>query len=128
MVTANNAHAPDGDLPLISLDLTRDKHFAFNSHDSMFSLIGISRDFATMGDGLQLFSERIKSGGHRNSIVAIAEGCSDDVAIDCQSWTLAQRFEFAEKDALVVGWAAKRKGLSFISSRSTPTDMIMKLY
>jgi ABC-type phosphate/phosphonate transport system substrate-binding protein len=73
-VTTDHVHAPEGDMPLIPLDLVRDKRLAFNSHDSMSGFIGISRDLAALGEGLRIFSDRIESGGHRNSIVAIADG------------------------------------------------------
>ncbi|AWC23534.1 phosphate/phosphite/phosphonate ABC transporters, periplasmic binding protein [Aminobacter sp. MSH1] len=126
-VTADHAHAPDGDVPLIPLDLIRDKRFAFNSHDSMSGFIGISRDLAGLGEGLRIFSDRIESGGHRNSIVAVAEGRADVAAIDCQSWALAQRFEPAARDVMVLGWTAKRKGLPFITSRSTPEGVAVLL-
>jgi len=119
-VTADDAHAPDGDMPLIPLDLIRDKRLAFNSHDSMSGFIGISRDLAALGEGLRIFSDRIESGGHRNSIVAVADGRADVAAIDCQSWALAQRFEPAAREVMVVGWTGKRKGLPYITALSSP--------
>lgn len=118
--TADHVHAPDGDTPIILLDLIRDKRLAFNSHDSMSGFIGISRDLAAMGEGLRIFSERLESGGHRASIVAVAEGRADVAAIDCQSWALAQSFEPAARDVVVVGWTGKRKGLPYITSLNTP--------
>lgn len=119
-VTADHAHSPDGDAPLIPLDLIRDKRFAFNSHDSMSGFLGISRDLAALSEGLRLFSERIESGGHRASIIAIAEGRADVAAIDCHSWALARRFEPAAKDVVVVGWTGKRKGLPYVTALSSP--------
>ena len=119
-VTADHAHAPDGDMPLIPLDLIRDKRLAFNSHDSMSGFIGISRDLAALGEGLRIFSDRIESGGHRNSIIAIADGRADVAAIDCQSWALAKRFEPAAREVMVVGWTRKRKGLPYITALSSP--------
>lgn len=126
-VTADHAHAPEGDAPLIPLDLIRGKRLAFNSHDSMSGFIGISRDLAALGEGLRLFSERIESGGHRASIIAVAEGRADVATIDCQSWVLAQRFEPAAKDVMVVGWTGKRKGLPFITALSSPAASIASL-
>lgn len=119
-VTTDHVHAPEGDMPLIPLDLVRDKRLAFNSHDSMSGFIGISRDLAALGEGLRIFSDRIESGGHRNSIVAIADGRADVAAIDCQSWVLAQRFEPAAREVMVVGWTGKRKGLPYITALSSP--------
>ncbi|MBB6464779.1 phosphate/phosphite/phosphonate ABC transporter substrate-binding protein [Aminobacter carboxidus] len=127
-VTADHAHAPEGELPLIPLDLIRDKRFAFNSHDSMSGFIGISRDLAGLGEGLRIFSDRIESGGHRASILAIAEGRADVATIDCQSWALAQRFEPAARDVVVIGWTAKRKGLPFITGLNSPAVSMAPLF
>lgn len=115
-----DASAPVGDRAAVPLGLIRGKRFAFNSHDSMSGCIGISRDLAALGEGLEMFSECIESGGHRSSIVAIAEGRADVATIDCRSLELARRFEPAAQEIAVVGWTAKRKGLPYITSLSSP--------
>ena len=115
-----DASAPAVDEAAVPLDLIRGKRFAFNSHDSMSGYIGISRDLKALGEGLEIFSERIESGGHRSSIVAIAEGRADVATIDCRSLELARRFEPAAREIAIVGWTAKRKGLPFITSLSSP--------
>ncbi|PLP60567.1 phosphate ABC transporter substrate-binding protein [Mesorhizobium loti] len=119
--------APDNGQALIPLDLIRDKRFAFNSLDSMSGIIAITRDLEAMREGLGIFPECIESGGHRNSIVEVAEGRADVAAIDCQSWALAQRFEPKAKDVVVIGWTARRKGLPFITARTTPPALLVKL-
>lgn len=124
---SNDVPSPAGDAPLIPVERIRGKRFAFNSHDSMSGLIGLSRDLAAIGLGLDLFSQRIESGGHRASIVAIAEGRADVATIDCQSWALAQRFEPAAKDVAVVGWTAKRNGLPYITGAYTSADVTERL-
>lgn len=124
---AKSISAPQDGHALLPLDLTRGKRFAFNSLDSMSGIIAISRDLQAMGESLDIFSERIESGGHRNSIVEVAEGRADVAAIDCQSWALAQRFEPKAKDVAVVGWTARRKGLPYITARTTPPGLLEKL-
>jgi ABC-type phosphate/phosphonate transport system substrate-binding protein len=109
---------------VIPLDLMRGKRFAFNNPDSMSGLIGLTRDLEAMGESLDIFASRSESGGHRSSIVAAAEGRADIAAIDCESWALAQRFEPAAKDVKVVGWTARRKGLPYITARTTPAPII----
>jgi ABC-type phosphate/phosphonate transport system substrate-binding protein len=104
----------------IPLDLIRGKRLAFNSDDSMSGNIALTRDLAAMGESLDIFSERIESGGHRSSIVAVAEARADVAAIDCRSWALARRFEPAAKDVRVVGWTARRKGLPYIAALGAP--------
>ncbi|WP_322414614.1 phosphate/phosphite/phosphonate ABC transporter substrate-binding protein [Mesorhizobium huakuii] len=109
---------------LLPLDLIRGKRFTFNSLDSMSGTIGLTRDLQAVGETLELFSSRSESGGHRASIVAVAEGRADVAAIDCESWALAQRFEPAAGKVVIVGWTARRKGLPFITARTTPEKTV----
>lgn len=122
-----NIAAPEDGQALIPLDLIRGMRFAFNGLDSMSGIIAITRDLQAKGENLDIFAERIESGGHRNSIVAVADGRADVAAIDCQSWALARRFEPKAKDVAVVGWTARRKGLPFITARTTPPALLAKL-
>jgi ABC-type phosphate/phosphonate transport system substrate-binding protein len=116
--------APGDGKAVIPLDLIRGKRFTFNNPDSMSGLIGLTRDLEAMGESLDIFASRSESGGHRSSIVAVAEGRADVAAIDCESWALAQRFEPAAKGVKVVGWTARRKGLPYITARTTPEKII----
>jgi ABC-type phosphate/phosphonate transport system substrate-binding protein len=109
---------------MLPLDLMRGKHFTFNSLDSMSGVIALTRDLQAAGESLDVFSSRSESGGHRGSIVAVAEGKADIAAIDCESWALAQRFEPAASKVVVIGWTARRKGLPFITARTTPEKTI----
>jgi ABC-type phosphate/phosphonate transport system substrate-binding protein len=119
--------APADGCPVLSLDLLRGKRFVCNDAESMSGINGLKRDLEVMGESLALFSERGESGGHRYSIRAIAEGKADVAAIDCRSWVLAKRFEPAAGELAVVGWTARRKGLPFITSRTTPPDTVQIL-
>ncbi|MCA0050968.1 PhnD/SsuA/transferrin family substrate-binding protein [Mesorhizobium sp. B283B1A] len=109
---------------MLPLDLIRGKRFTFNSLDSMSGIIALTRDLETAGESLDIFSSRSESGGHRGSIVTVAEGRADIAAIDCESWALAQRFEPAARKVVIVGWTARRKGLPFITARATPEKTI----
>lgn len=108
---------------VLPLDLMRGKRFTFNSLDSMSGSIGLTRDLQVVGESLDIFSSRSESGGHRGSIVTVAEGKADIAAIDCESWALAQRFEPAAGKVAVVGWTARRKGLPYITARTTPESV-----
>lgn len=112
---------------LLPLDLMRGKRFTFNSRDSMSGVIAMTRDLDAAGESLDIFSSRSESGGHRGSIVAVAEGKADIAAIDCESWALAQRFESAVQKVAVVGWTARRKGLPYITARMTPEKTVRAL-
>ncbi|RUW61321.1 PhnD/SsuA/transferrin family substrate-binding protein [Mesorhizobium sp. M7A.F.Ca.US.008.03.1.1] len=112
---------------LIPLDLIRGKRFTFNSLDSMSGTIALTRDLRAAGEGLDIFSTRSESGGHRSSIIAVAERKADVAAIDCESWALAQRFEPAAKKVAVVGWTGRRKGLPYITAAATPEKTVKAL-
>lgn len=116
----SDAAAPLGYAPMIPLDLIRGRRLAFNGRESMSGYVGMSRDLAVLGESLAVFAEQLESGGHRASIVAIAEGRADLAAIDCKSWQLAQRLEPASRDLMVVGWTGKRKGLPYITAFTSP--------
>lgn len=96
-------------------DRIRHKRFAYNAPDSMSGYLALQSDLAS----LDVFSEHIPTGGHRASIRAVASGRADVCAIDCRSWALAQLHEPAAADLVRVGWTSPRKGLPYITSRTT---------
>lgn len=104
----------------IPVDLFRNRRFAFNGSDSMSGVTALARDLERIGESLDIFSDRVLSGGHRNSIIAVASDEADVAAIDCRSWALARRFEPAAERLIVVGWTSPRKGLPYIASRRVP--------
>ncbi|MGX7873304.1 phosphate/phosphite/phosphonate ABC transporter substrate-binding protein [Mesorhizobium sp. ORM6] len=118
------ARSPADGKALLPLDLIRGKRFTFNGLDSMSGIVGLTRDLHAAGQSLDIFSSRSESGGHRGSIVAVAEGRADVAAIDCESWALAQRFEPAARKVVIVGWTARRKGLPFITAGTTPEKTV----
>lgn len=109
---------------VLPVEQLRGKRLAYNSTDSMSGIIGLTRDLAEAGENLYIFADRIASGGHRRSIVEVAEGRADVAAVDCLSWELARRYEPAAKLLSVVGWTARRKGLPFIMSRHISSQKI----
>jgi ABC-type phosphate/phosphonate transport system substrate-binding protein len=119
--------SPEDGLPDIPLSLIRGKRFAFNSLDSMSGIIAPMRDLEAMGESLDMFSERIETGSHRDSIIAVAEGSADVAAIDCRTWHMAELHESKAADVHVVGWTGLRKGLPMITSLHTPEDVLAKL-
>jgi ABC-type phosphate/phosphonate transport system substrate-binding protein len=115
--------APADGQPIIPLALIRGKRFAYNGLDSMSGVIAPTRDLEGMGESLSIFSERIETGAHRASIVAVAEGRADVCAVDCRSWHMAKRHEPKAKELQVVGWTCLRKGLPMITSVHTPEEI-----
>ena len=119
--------APGDGVPAIPFDRIRGKRFAYNSLDSMSGIIALTRDLEAVGENLDIFSGCVASGGHRSSIVAVAEGRADIAAIDCRSWALARCFEPAAAKVRVVGWTARQKGLPYITAKGTPQALLAKL-
>ncbi|TIU45236.1 MAG: phosphate ABC transporter substrate-binding protein [Mesorhizobium sp.] len=85
---------------LLPLDLVRGKRFTFNSLDSMSGIIALTRDLEAAGENLDIFSSSGESGGHRGSI------------------------EPAARKVVIVGWTARRKGLPFITAKTTPEKTV----
>jgi ABC-type phosphate/phosphonate transport system substrate-binding protein len=106
--------------PALPLDLMQNKRLAYNSDDSMSGVIALTRDLEASGENIGLFSELVETGGHRSSMIAVAEGRADVCAVDCRSWALARRLEPASKLLRVVGATSMRKGLPYISSLRAP--------
>lgn len=117
---------PDG-RAVLPLDLLRGKRFAFNSTDSMSGYLALERDLSALGESFSLFCGQTETGGHRASIRAVAEGRADITAIDCRSWAMARRFEPSARELAVVGWTARRKGLPFITAKTTPQSAVAAL-
>ena len=79
--------------------------------------MALERDLRAQGTSLDIFRERLISGGHRNSIRMVAAGEADVTAVDAKTWALALKHEPAARELTVAGWTAKRKGLPFITAR-----------
>lgn len=61
------------------------------------------------------FGETLETGGHRLSLLAVAEGRADLAALDAVTWTLLQRWEPAAAEVRVVGLTDPTPGLPLIS-------------
>ena len=122
-----SVRAPPDGRPLIPIDLLRGKRLAFNSADSMSGILALTSDLEAVGEGIDIFSKRIASGGHRASVRAVAEGRADVAAVDCRSWAMARRFEPAARELAVVGWTGRRKGLPYICARAMPLQTVAAL-
>ena len=95
---------------------------AYNVTDSMSGYMALERELESRGAGLDVFSNRLASGGHRKSIRMVAQAEADVAAIDCKSWALALLHEPSAQELEVVDWTAKRKGLPFITGLKARPD------
>jgi len=119
--------APEDGRPSLPLDMLRGGRFAYNGLDSMSGIIAVTRDLKGAGEGMGIFSERIETGAHRASLIAVAEGRADICAIDCRTWALAMRFEPRAAKLCVVGWTGQRPGLPYITALATPQEIVESL-
>jgi ABC-type phosphate/phosphonate transport system substrate-binding protein len=121
--SAADAPPPESGEPSLPLERLAGSRFTFNGPDSMSGIIALRRDLVRCGaipseSGFPAFwSEVTVSGGHRGSVVAVAEGAADAAAIDCRTLDLCRRFEPAAREVEVVGWTGLRPGLPYIAAR-----------
>lgn len=100
--------------------MLRGCRFAFNDPCSLSGLLALDRDLRA--DPRDLADSCLRTGSHRASVVAVAEGRADLAAIDCRSWALARRFEPCAASLTVIGWTSERMGLPYVTSRATDTQ------
>lgn len=105
--------------------LLEGRRFAVNERASLSGCLALDRDLGA--DPCTLAAECVETGGHRTSVVAVAEGRADVAAIDCRSWDLALRVEPAAGALVVIGWTAERPGLPYVTSRATDPGVAGKL-
>lgn len=99
------------------LEDLRGRRAAFNGPDSQSGMNTFRHAVARLGTGRVFFSEVIESGGHLNSMKAVAGGEADIAAIDTVSWGLACQ-ELPELAGLLrtIGETAAAPGLPLITS------------
>lgn len=113
---------PGASLPPGLLDGRR---FGLNGRDSLSGYLALRRDLGA--DPCDLAADCVATGGHRGSVIAVAEGRAEVAAIDCRSWHLALRVEPAAGALVVIGWTAERPGLPYVTSRATDPGVAGKL-
>lgn len=129
-----DAGVPDEDRPAprdghadLPLELLTRRRLAFNGRDSMSGWLALSRDLHAAGVVGDIFAGVTETGGHRRSMIAVADGMADVAALDCRSWALATRFEPAARKLRVVGWTARRLGLPMVTSAHTAPHVLAAL-
>ena len=74
-------------------------------------------DLLPDGETLESYFAAVRmTGGHRDSIRAIAAGDADIATIDCVSWSLAERYEPAARELRVIGRSPTYPSLPYIAS------------
>jgi len=86
-----------------------------NGDDSYSGCLALKCFVADNGSGESPFASVLVSGGHRDSLCAVASGSADVAAIDCVSWYLANQCESAVRNLKVIGHTQSRPGLPLIT-------------
>ena len=89
-----------------------------NSGDSQSGYSALRAVIAPIARGGKFFSEVVKSGGHRASIHAVAEGRGDVAAIDAVCWAQAERHEPAFAGLRVLALSPAAPSLPFITAKT----------
>ena len=95
-----------------------------NGDDSYSGCLALKCFVADSGSGESPFASVLVSGGHRDSLCAVASGSADIAAIDCVSWHLAKQCEPAIKSLKVIAHTERRPGLPLITHRNASVQEI----
>ncbi len=100
--------------------------FAFNDSNSQSGYAALLYTLSDIENAEEHFISHMKSGGHRQSIQAVAEGNADFAAIDAITWKLAMRHEKSAARLRVIATTAPTPGLPYITCRrsSAETDKL----
>lgn len=98
------------------------RRVAFNARDSLSGYVALVAAIRHAGLSPEAF-DWVETGGHRESVRAVAEGRADLAAIDAVCWALAARFEADPVARLaVIGRTPLRPALPFISAGGRSAD------
>ena len=100
------------------------KRAVINGDDSYSGCLALKCFVADSGSGESPFASVLVSGGHRDSLCAVASGSADIAAIDCVSWHLAKQCEPAIKSLKVIARTESRPGLPLITHRNASVQEI----
>ena len=116
------------DDPSSTLEAFAGRRAAINSRDSQSGYSALRHAVAPLSKDGRFFSEVIESGGHKQSMQAVADGKADIAAVDCVTLALHQRHETALTDALrILSFSAAAPGLPFVTAVSRNADDVARL-
>lgn len=98
-----------------------------NGLDSYSGCLALKRMMKDLGVSPHFFGMLSISGGHRDSVKHVAQNKADIAAIDCVSWSLAQRFDEEARKLKVIAHTASRPNLPIITSLKRTEDEIKLL-
>ena len=110
------------DDPRERVEQFRAARFAFNVP---FSQSGFAAPYAHVRPIGFWFQNRLQTGAHRQSALAVAEGRADIAALDAVTWRLLQRFDPVARHLRVLDWTAPTPGLPLITSPRNDGEIVL---
>ena len=116
------------DDPVANPSELRGRRAAVNAPHSQSGYNVLRHLVAPLAGGAPFFAEVIETGGHHNSMVAVASGRADVAAIDCVTFALTERYRPEATAGLrVLLNSAQAPGLPYVASAATAPDQIDRL-
>lgn len=111
------------DDPRVNLPAFRTARFAYNQ---TFSQSGFAAPYWHLQAGGFFFADRVQTGGHLASAIAVAEGAADIAALDAVSWRNIEQFEAFAPQLRVLDWTAPTPGLPLITAAQNDADVVFE--
>jgi hypothetical protein len=109
--------------PFASIADLRNRIFAVNGYDSNSGMNLPRRMFADIAGGAKFFSGVIVTGGHLNSMAAVARGGADAAAIDCVTYGFCTQYRPELTAQLrILAETPASPAIPFITSSTTPPE------
>jgi len=114
--------------PFASAADLRNRIFAVNGYDSNSGMNLPRRMFADIAGGANFFSGVIVTGGHLNSMAAVASAAADAAAIDCVTYGFCTQYRPELTAQLrILAETPASPAIPFISSRATAPETLAAL-
>lgn len=114
--------------PSPGLETFRGRRVAANSTDSQSGCNCLRAAVAPLADAGRFFSEVIWTGGHRQSLAAVAEGQADIAALDGVTFALIGQVAPAEVAPVrVLDWSAEAPALPYVTRASADRTLVRRL-
>jgi ABC-type phosphate/phosphonate transport system substrate-binding protein len=116
------------DSPIRAIEELRGRSAAYNSADSMSGHLALRAVVSSVACEKLFFGRMIESGSHVRSMELIATGIADVAAIDCVSYTLAERYRpDLVRPLRIIARSPFVSGLPYVSATGRPPAEILRL-
>jgi ABC-type phosphate/phosphonate transport system substrate-binding protein len=111
--TYRSAVVTRADDPARGLADLRGRTAAYNAPNSQSGYSAFRSAVAPLAQDGAFFARTVETGGHRESMVSVAEGHADCAAIDCVCWSMAEHYRIDLASRLkVIAWSDPAPAIS----------------